>query len=260
MPDTFQTDYGPGNNPRFADIDSSIEFLDWLADRRPLIAHNIGLSIGSAGIFDLDYVARLAHWQQTFRFLWQSDHLSFSQVRGADAHDYNAGLAVPVPYDTEVLDLIVQRVEQVQHTVPAPFLLENNVYYVDIPEQDMTEPEFLNGLSLLTNCGLLLDVHNLYVNARNHGFDPAGFIEQLDLTRVVEVHIAGGNELAGMYADSHAGPSPEPVWILLEQVVANAPNLCAITFEFHESYYPRLGVNGIQAELARARSVWKRHN
>jgi hypothetical protein len=131
---------------------------------------------------------------------------------------------------------------------------------VDIPEQDMTEQEFLNGLTRLTNCGLLLDVHNVYVNARNHGFDAAAFIEQLDLSRVVEVHIAGGSELAGMYTDSHAGPCPEPVWDLLEQVASSASNLCAITFEFHESYYPLLEISGIRAELRRARSVWDRYH
>ena len=90
------------------------------------------------------------------------------------------------------------------------------------------------GLAARTGCGLLLDIHNLYVNARNHGFDPVGFLGELDLSRVAEVHIAGGNELVGMYTDSHAGACPEPVWELLDHVVDHAPQLRGVTFEFHD--------------------------
>lgn len=74
-----------------------------------------------------------------------------------------------------------------------PFLLENNVYFTDIPEQEMTEPEFLNALTAEAGCGLLLDLHNLYANARNHGIDTEAFLHELDLSRVVEIHVAGGN-------------------------------------------------------------------
>ena len=156
--------------------------------------------------------------------------------------------------------MIVDRIDQVQRKVEMAFIIENNVYYIDIPDQDMTEPEFLNRLTARTGCGLLLDVHNVYTNARNHGFDALAFLNQIDLTRVVEIHIAGGNEIGGMYTDSHAGPCPEPVWQLLEHVVPKAPNLCGITFEFHESYYPLLGEDGIRAQLNQARGVWNRYH
>ena len=165
---------------------------------------------------------------------------------------------MPVPYDYEVLDLVAGRIETVRREVSAPFLLENSVAFIEVPEQDMTEPEFLNGVASRTGCGLLLDVHNVYVNARNHGFDALGFVQELDLDHVGEIHIAGGSELAGMYTDSHAGPCPEPVWELLEWVVPRAPNLGGITFEFHDSYYALLKEEGIAAELARARDVWSR--
>jgi uncharacterized protein (UPF0276 family) len=260
IPDTFWTDHGAGKSPRYARIESSIDFLDWLVERRPIIVHSIGLSIGSADLFDTEHVEQIARWCQRYNFPWHSDHLSFARISGADGHDHNAGLALPVPYDEEVLDMIAERVAYVQRAVPTTFIIENNVYYVDIPGQDMTEPQFLNRLTARTGCGLLLDVHNVYVNARNHGFDPVSFLDQLDLTHVVEVHIAGGSEFAGMYTDSHAGPCPEPVWELLERVSAKAPSLCAITFEFHESYYPLLKADGIRAQLQRARDVWARHH
>ena len=83
-----------------------------------------------------------------------------------------------------------------------PFLLENNVYYVDVPDQEMSEAVFLNRLSRESDCGILLDLHNVYVNSRNHGFAPESFLRDLDLSRVVELHIAGGYDLLGYYTDT----------------------------------------------------------
>lgn len=258
IPEMFWTDRGAGQHPRFVELRDWVAMLDWISDLCPVVAHNIGLSLGSADYFDESYAEHIAEWQRRFRFPWHSDHLSFVRITAADGHDHNAGLAVPVPYDYDVLDMIASRIDKVQATVPVPFLIENNVYFIDVPGQDLSEPEFLNELTQRTGCGLLLDIHNVYANARNHRFDAAAFIEQLDHERIVEIHIAGGSELAGMYTDSHAGPCPEPVWELLEQVVPRAPNLSGITFEFHDSYYAVLKAEGIASELDRARAIWER--
>jgi uncharacterized protein (UPF0276 family) len=258
IPDRFWTDRGPGHPARFEEIGAWMEVLEHVAVRRPVVSHSVGMSIGSAEWFDTEHLEQLARWDRRFGFPWHSDHLSFARVAGEDAHSVAAGMACPVPYDREVLEMVAERVERVMRTVPAPFLLENNVYYVDLPEQEMTEPEFLNRLAERTGCGLLLDVHNVYVNSVNHGFDPAAFVDALELDRVVEVHVAGGSEMLGMYTDSHAGPCPEPVWELLDRVVAGAPNLCGITFEFEETYFPRLGLEGVREQVRRARAAWDR--
>jgi uncharacterized protein (UPF0276 family) len=163
---------------------------------------------------------------------------------------------MPVPYDEEVLDMVAARVEHVQSRVPVPFLLENNVYYFAIPEQDMGEAEFLNRLTAKTGCGLLLDLHNVHVNATNHGFDPWDFLGELDLTRVVEVHLGGGFERDGMYLDAHSGPCPEAVWTMLGELAPRAPNVKAATFEVFGNYFPDpVGPDAIRGELARARQV-----
>jgi uncharacterized protein (UPF0276 family) len=156
-------------------------------------------------------------------------------------------------------DMAAARIRALRPHFPSPFLIENAVSYVAFSDQDMTEPEFLNALVRESGCALLLDLHNLYTNARNHNFDAASFLQALDLDAVVEVHVAGGNEFAGQYTDSHAGPCPEPVWSLLEEMMPRAPNLKGITFEFHDSYFPKLGLEGVRAELARARAIWSRH-
>jgi uncharacterized protein (UPF0276 family) len=258
MPDMAYIDRGIGQRPRFVGIPEWTQMLDGLARQCPLVAHNISLSIGSADLFDREYVMQVAEWQRRYGFVWHSDHLSFARVTDGHGGAYTAGMAVPIPYDAEMLDLIARRVRAMREAVACPFLLENNVAYIDIPEQEMTEPEFLNRLAGGAGCGLLLDLHNVYVNAVNHGFDPLDFLNALDMTNVVEIHIAGGNELGGMYADTHSGPCPAPVWELLERVVSVTPNLCGITFEFHESYFPVLGEQGILAELEQARTIWQR--
>lgn len=257
-PDLFWLDRGPKYADRYEELESWIQTLDWVAQRRPIVSHNIGLSIGSADSLDAAYLDQIARFQKRYHFPWHSDHLSFAQVRGASGDDHNASLAVPIPYDEDVLDLIAARVAQVKEKIPVPFLLENAVYFVDIPEQDMTEAEFLNRLTQRSGCGLLLDLHNLYTNARNHGFDAFIFLDQLDLTSVVEIHIAGGDEFAGMYTDSHAGPCPEPVWELLDYALSRTPNLRGVTFEFHFSYFPLMGEAGVLGQLDRARAAWAR--
>lgn len=260
IPDMFWTDRGTEAAPRFAELDSWVDILDWVAARRPLISHNIGLSLGSADLADdPGYVEQLAAWHRRYSFPWHSDHLSFFQVRGAHGQSESTGLAVPLPFDFEVLDLVSARIERLLERVKTPFLIENGVYYITFVDQDLSEAEFLNRLARRTGCGLLLDVHNLYANARNHGFDASEFVTSLDLTRVVEVHVAGGNEFAGMYTDSHAGACPDAVWSLLDEVVPRAPNLRGITFEFHDSYFPHLETEGLRAQLQRARTIWRKH-
>jgi len=256
-PDLFWLDRGAGHPERYEELESWIETLDWVAADRPIVSHNIGLSIGSARAFDVAYLDQVARFQNRYKFPWHSDHLSFAQVRGAHG-DFNAGLAVPIPYDHEMLQLVADRVRLVREKIPIPFILENSVYFVDFPEQDMSETEFLNQLTQRSGCGLLLDLHNLYTNARNHGFDAFAFIDQVDLTSVLEMHVAGGDEFAGMYTDSHAGPVPDPVWELLDYAVPRAPNLRGVTFEFHFSYYVLMEESGVRAQLDRARAAWER--
>jgi uncharacterized protein (UPF0276 family) len=257
-PDLFWLDRGPGHPDRYEELESWIETLDWVAANRPIVSHNVGLSIGNATSLDVAYLDQIARFQERYKFPWHSDHLSFTQVRGASGNDHSAGLAVPVPYDREMLDLITARIRLVKQKIPIPFLLENSVYFVDFPEQDMSEPEFLNRLTQNSRCGLLLDLHNLYTNARNHGFNAFTFLDEVDLTSVIEIHIAGGDEFAGMYTDSHAGPCPEPVWELLDYAISRTPNLRGVTFEFHFSYYSLMGESGVLTQLDRARTVFAR--
>jgi len=257
--DMFWTDLGAGSSQRFEYLESWTDELDWLAPRCALVAHNVGLSIGSAQGLDEGYLAHLKDWMQRYRFRWHSDHLSFSVLRGAAGADLSVGIAAPLPFDHDVLDMVSARARRVQDLGGIPFLLENGVYYVQVPAQELDEVAFLNALTARASCGLLLDLHNLYVNARNFGADPFAFLDQLELGAVHEIHIAGGTEFAGMYTDSHAGPCHPIVWDLLDYVMPRASALRGVTFEFHDSYFPFLGNYGILAQLAHAREIVARH-
>ncbi|NMF63741.1 DUF692 domain-containing protein [Brasilonema octagenarum] len=257
IPDTLWNDLGSSAAPRYQENRKTQGFLEFLAKHKPIIAHSIGLSIGSADWFDRVHVAQIAKWQRQYHFPWHSDHLSFSRLAQASGHLIDVGLTMPVPYDAEVLDLLVERVNHVHKEISVPFLLENNVYYFEIPSQEMSEAEFLNQLTARTGCGLLLDLHNVYVNACNHSFDPWDFLSNLDLTKVVEIHLAGGMMMEGFYLDAHSGVCPEAVWQLLEELLPKAPNVAGIVFEVFGTHYHRMGSELLKQELSRAKTIWK---
>lgn len=258
IPDIFWTDQGTGTPGRYRENPDSKPFLDRVAEHKPIVAHSVGLSIGSADRFDTGHVGQIASWQRRYGFPWHSDHLSFIRLESPSGHSVDVGLTLPVPYDEAVLDMLSERVGHVQAEVPVPFLLENNVYYFDIPEQEMGEAEFLNRLSARTGCGLLLDLHNVYVNARNHGFDPMELLDGLDLTRVVEVHLGGGMEVDGVYLDAHSGPCPEDVWRMLDEILPRTPNLAGVVFEMFGNYFPSIGPEPLRQELRKAREALDR--
>lgn len=265
IPDRDWVDRGVGASPRYTVLEKSWDWLRRIRERKPFVCHSVGLSIGSAALFDTEHLRQIQWTHGELDFAWHSDHLSFARLPQAgpqsgpqSGKELHAAIALPLPCDESVLQMLVERIGIVRELVPLPFLVENNVYYVQVPEQDMSEPEFLNRLARDSGCGILLDIHNVYANARNHGFAPEHFLRDLDLSRVVELHIAGGDELLGFYTDAHAGPVAEPVWSLLEQTLRAAPWIRAITFEFHESYYPLLRADGIRRQLQRARQQWER--
>jgi uncharacterized protein len=198
----------------------------------------------------------LMEWAVRLNSPWISDHLSFSRV--GTGHEVNAAIGLPVPYDLEMLDLLVPRVQFFTGSLPCPFLLENSVYYVRFPDQDLTEEEFLNRLCARSGCRVLLDLHNIYTNALNHGLSAEDYVNNLDLSNVKEIHIAGGSTMMGFHADSHNGPVLEGVWGLLERVVPRARNLRGVTFEFHESSFDTMGERGFREQIDKARAVLDR--
>lgn len=227
----------------------------------PITMHGVSLSIGSAhGVYEpcLAMMDRLRH---DWPFHWYSEHLQFQLVLDAGGKTVNTGTPFPLPPTKEAAELVASRAAAIQDRLGVPFLLENPVHYLpDLPADPDIGDEFglMERIVTLSGCGQLLDLHNVYCNAINFGFDATDALDRIRLDRVGEIHIAGGSWCDGFYTDAHDGRVPEPVWDLLEETLARAPQIPAVVFEILDEYVERLGPDGIAAELERARAVWLR--
>jgi hypothetical protein len=170
---------------------------------------------------------------------------------------------LPLPPTEEAARLVAVRAAAIRYRYGVPFLLENTAYYLpDLPADPEIGDEFglMDRIEALSGCRRLLDLHNLYCNALNFGFDPKAALARIALDRVLEIHIAGGSWCEGFYMDGHDGRVPGPVWELLELALSRAPRIAGVVFEILEEYVRRLGPDGIARELERARTVWRRHH
>jgi len=258
IPDLLWADLGDHQSPRYIENSQGIDLLQQLRAELPIVLHSIGLSIGSAYRFDRQHLAQIARWHEWLKFPWHSDHLAFI-LAAHGAVEINAGVTLPLPYDQETLDLLAPRVAAIRARLPVPFLLENNVYFFQYAQQDFDEAIFLNRLCDISGCRLLLDLHNLYTNSRNHHSDAYSFLDKLNLDHVLEIHVAGGMEVGGFYQDAHSDTSPPAVWELLDRVLPDCRNLGGVTFELLGSWYGDVGEDRLAAQLCRMRELWLRH-
>lgn len=225
------------------------EELELLRNRFPLIPHGLSLSLGSANGLRRDYVRRLADLVQRLQPPWWSEHIAFTHADRGDV-----GHLAPVPFNRQSLAILQQNIRAVRQEIPSPLILENITYQVTYPWSDLDEASFLGELLDSTNCGLLLDVTNLYTNSVNHRFDPLQFLRRLPAERIVQLHFVGGHWRDGMLIDSHSQATPPEVWQLLEEVVQAAP-VKGLILERDENLPP---FAEILAELGRARTLWLR--
>lgn len=236
---------------RFRKIDDAIDEMKRCVDGRVVSGHGVGLSLPTETPLDTELLDEIALLASELRFAWYSEHLTMFLTPHADAQSVQAGLALPIVYDDETFEILSSKILQVQTKLNCNLLLENGSIFTSIPEMEMTEPRFLNRLYRETGCGVLLDLHNLYVTARHGNVDPEEYLAELDPTAVVEIHMAGGDELMGFYTDSHSRLASEPLWSWAYEYAPRFTRLRAITFEYHESYFEVLEVGGIVAQLER---------
>jgi uncharacterized protein (UPF0276 family) len=246
--------YESSNPRRYRWTTPAVELFDAALGRTPLVFHGIGLSLGSGLPLDHEHLDQVAAAVERYRPLWYSEHLAAFRVGRGSGGRTRAGVGLPVPLDRATLNQLVPKVAGVVSRLGLPVLLENSAIYVEVPGAEMSEAAFLNRLCDETGAHVLLDLHNLMVNEVNLGWHAEDYLAELDLARIVEIHVAGGEMLGNWYTDAHSGACPERVWELLDSVVPAAPMLQLITFEVHESRLERLGTAGLRTELSRIRS------
>lgn len=192
----------------------ALYYLDAIAEHYPLVMHGVSLSIGGPHALDQNYLQRLKQLARRVQPAWISDHLCWSRGNAHQLHDL-----LPLPYTEESLQHVAARVHQVQDVLERPLVLENVSSYVRFAGDEFSEWEYLAKLSELTGCELLLDVNNVYVSARNHGFDPWRFISSLPAQRIRQLHLAGHSDYGDYVIDTHDEPVCDPVWALYQRTL-----------------------------------------
>jgi uncharacterized protein (UPF0276 family) len=189
-----------------------LDFLEQISAAYPVVMHGVSLSIGSTDPLDQEYLSELRALRDRCGARWVSDHLCWTGVAGKNTHDL-----LPMPYTEEALAHVVARTRAVQDFLGAPLALENPSSYAEFAGDSMREWEFLGRLAEEADCALLLDVNNVYVSSRNHGFDPLTYLDAIPFDRVVQCHVAGHTDHGTHIIDSHIGPVIDPVWQLLAE-------------------------------------------
>ncbi|MCM3872043.1 MAG: DUF692 domain-containing protein [Pyrinomonadaceae bacterium] len=249
IPDRLWYDFGVNARSRFSHAQVAIDELRRYANDRRVIGHGIGLSLPSAMPLDQRLLDEVVASHRSLNYQWYSEHLSMFLVPGGSIPNAQAGMGLPVVLDDETLELVGNKVRQLGEALELPILLENSTIFSAIPEPDMSEPAFFNRLHVETGCGMLLDLHNLYANTLNLGISADEYLSEINPEIVREIHLAGGDWLKGHYTDSHSRKTPSPVWEWAHKWAPRFPNLAAITFEYHESYHRRIGIEGLAEEI-----------
>ena len=224
----------------------ALYYLDAIAERYPLVMHGVSLSIGGPHALDGQYLQQLKQLTERIQPAWVSDHLCWSRGNAHQLHDL-----LPLPYTEESLHYVARRVRQVQDVLQRPLVLENVSSYVRAAGDDFSEWEFLEALSRLSECELLLDVNNVYVSSRNHGFDPWTFIQCLPAARVRQLHLAGHQDYGDYVIDTHDHPVSDPVWALYQRTLEHLGPVA--TLLERDDHFPPLPE--LLAELQKARDL-----
>jgi len=223
-----------------------------LADVRarfPIALHGVSLNIGSADPLRESYLGELKALAQRFEPTIISDHLCWTGVDGRNLHDL-----VPLPYTEAALRHVAERVLRVQDQLGRRLALENVSSYFAYTEDAMPEWEFLARVAERADCGILLDVNNIFVSAHNHGFDPLDYLAGIPPARVFQIHLAGHSQQGELLIDTHDHPISDEVWSLYAAALRRVGPVSTLIEwddripEFHE----------LAAEAARARAILER--
>lgn len=221
--------------------------LDRVRERYPVVLHGVGLNLLGHEEPDEAYLDRLCRLADHVKAPFVSDHLCWTGAHGITHHDL-----LPTPYLPELVELAAERAAKVQARLGRPFGLENLSSYVSFRESSMSEWDFYSAVVQKARCWFMLDINNIYVSSENHGFDAQEYLDAIDFSRVLQVHLAGhAREANGTVVDTHDRAVSREVWALYEKTYkAHGPFPTLIEWD---AQIPKLEV--ALEELAKARAV-----
>ena len=224
---------------------------------QPKIVHGVGFPIGgTAGPTDL-HLEPFAASIAALDAAWASEHLSFNRVRRGEC-DVDVGFLLPPVQSPESVALAAANIRTVTAHLPVPFAFETGVSYLQPASGEMSDGAYFAAVAEAADCGILLDLHNVWANERNGRQAVLDLVDELPLDRVWEIHVAGGQELDGLWVDAHSGLAPSPVLDLARDIVPRLPNLKAIVFEIMPEYAVESGLSpeDLLDQLRELRQIW----
>ena len=194
--------------------------LEAIRGNYPITFHCVGMSLGGTDPLNMEYLRGVKTLIERYQPSLVSDHLCFSQHAQHNYHDL-----LPLPYNEETLEHFSERITQIQDILGTRILVENVSSYLTYQSSTISEAEFIAELLSRTDCDLLLDINNVYVNAVNHGFSASDYLQKIPMQRVREIHLAGYEDRDTYLLDAHNNRVSAPVWELYEQVISEYQNI-----------------------------------
>ncbi len=198
----------------FGDGGQPLRYLERFREDYAISTHGVGLSLGSADPLNKNHLAKLRRLVDRFEPALISEHLCWVGVGGRYLNEL-----LPLPYTAESLAHVVARVDAVQNFLGRKILVENVSSYLEFRDSDIAEWDFVREVAKRAGCGVLLDVNNIYVNAKNHGFDARQFIDVIDPASVGEIHLAGFQDTGEILIDTHGARVHDDVWALYAHAI-----------------------------------------
>lgn len=255
-------------HPHFDAIDEAADVVDWLEivpenfvgvggraarvldrcrERWPVVAHGVSVSMGGPDALDRDYLRDLKGLLDRVGSDYYSDHACWASAGGVNFYDL-----LPLPFTEPAAVHLAERARQVADALERAVVLENISYYATMPGSVESEGQFLHAVTERADCGLLLDVNNVYVNAVNHGLDPSAVLRALPVHRTRQMHLAGFTDEGQRLVDDHGAPVSGPVWELFaEALTLTGPVPVLIEWDTN---IPPLGT--VLAQARRAREIY----
>ncbi len=191
-----------------------LQVLDQILEQYRVVQHGVSMYFGSAEKLNREHLRRLKTLVKRTKTPWLTDHLCWGSVDGRYSHDL-----LPMPYTFEAAKKTAQKVREVRDFLEVPICVENVSSYAEYHVSEMTEWEFLNEVVEHADCGILLDVNNIYVSSQNHNFDPFDYLNSVQPERIAQIHIAGHSKYEKYILDTHDHPVLDPVWSLYARTI-----------------------------------------
>jgi uncharacterized protein len=227
---------------------------------QPKLIHSVGIPVGATRSPIDRQGDLLRKMLSSLNSPWMSEHLSFNRAKiGVNEASFTGFLLPPLQTFAGV-DVAVESIRTLVDILSVPFAFETGVNYLRPRIGELKDGEFVNLIATESDCGILLDLHNLWTNERNGRQSVEEFLSQIPLERVIEVHLAGGFEHHGFWLDAHSGEVPEPLWSLAKAIIPRLPNLKALIFEVMPMFLPRLGLDKVRQQLEKLHKLWDLRN